>query len=223
MAGLQVTVTPPHPPPSHDEEAPSTSFEVVMKQRLGPSLVKAICWLAALAECLVIVAHSVPDIAFSHFVLSKLVTTGGAQHISISPLFLLGTLLTVIGGYIRYRCYRELGSLFTFEMSIRADHRLITTGPYSVVRHPGYLGVVCAVLGIVCWHGSSGSWARTCGAFDTKLFQVLSLVFLILVTIITMGLMRRMSKEDEALRREFHQDWDDWAELVPCKLIPGVY
>ncbi len=40
MAGLQVTVTPPHPPPSHDEEAPSTSFEVVMKQRLGPSLVK---------------------------------------------------------------------------------------------------------------------------------------------------------------------------------------
>ncbi|KAF8919974.1 hypothetical protein CPB85DRAFT_1429446 [Mucidula mucida] len=204
MAGLQVTVTPPHPPPSHDEEAPSTSFEVVMKQRLGPSLVKAICWLAALAECL-------------------LVITGGAQHISISPLFLLGTLLTVIGGYIRYRCYRELGSLFTFEMSIRADHRLITTGPYAVVRHPGYLGVVCAVLGIVCWHGSSGSWARTCGAFDTKLFQVLSLVFLILVTIITMGLMRRMSKEDEALRKEFHQDWDEWAELVPCKLIPGVY
>ncbi len=68
-----------------------------------------------------------------------------------------------------------------------------------------------------------GSWARTCGAFDTKLFQVLSLVFLILVTIITMGLMRRMSKEDEALRKEFHQDWDEWAELVPCKLIPGVY
>lgn len=173
MVGLQVTVTPPHPPPSHDEEAPSTSFEVVMKQRIGPWVVKVspnifgpapsliigqtICWLAAIAEALVIVAQALPATCFSRIVLSYLVVSGSAEHVRISPLFLLGISLSVIGGYIRYRCYRELGSLFTFEMSIRADHRLVRSGPYAVVRHPGYLGVLCAVIGIICWHSASVS------------------------------------------------------------------
>lgn len=39
--GLQITATPPHPPPAKSEEAPSTSWEVVVKQRGGPVVIKA--------------------------------------------------------------------------------------------------------------------------------------------------------------------------------------
>lgn len=39
--GLQITVTPPHPPPAKSEEAPSTTWEVVLKQRGGPVVIKA--------------------------------------------------------------------------------------------------------------------------------------------------------------------------------------
>lgn len=74
-----------------------------------------------------------------------------------SPTFLLGTCLASAGGYIRYCCYRELGHLFTFEMSIMKEHKLITTGPYAIVRHPAYTGAVCTIVGIVLLHSASVS------------------------------------------------------------------
>ncbi|PBK73812.1 hypothetical protein ARMSODRAFT_931083 [Armillaria solidipes] len=223
MLGLQISVTPPHPPPDSSEKAPSTCLEVIVKQRLGPLLVKIICWLGAIAESTVIVAGSVPENDLSRSVLSALVVTGSADQIRITPLFLLGILLTTLGGYIRYRCYQELGRLFTFEMSIREGHELIRTGPYTVVRHPGYSGVICAILGIVLWHASSGSWARTCGALEMTSCRFLALTFLVLVTTIAVGLLRRMPKEDEALKKEFPEEWANWAAKVPHKLLPGVY
>lgn len=39
---------------------------------------------------------------------------------------------------------------------------------------------------------------------------------------ITTGLLARMSKEDEALKKTFGQDWIEWATKVPYKLIPGI-
>jgi protein-S-isoprenylcysteine O-methyltransferase Ste14 len=75
----------------------------------------------------------------------------------MSPQFVCGFLLTVLGGYVRFRCYRELGHLFTFEMSIRKDHRLITIGPYSIVRHPGYAGVLFTMGGVVLCNVSTVS------------------------------------------------------------------
>lgn len=66
----------------------------------------------------------------------------------------VGTFLATIGGYIRWACYNALGHLFTFEMSIRGDHRLITGGPYAWVRHPGYTGVLSTFMGLGFWHAT---------------------------------------------------------------------
>lgn len=43
MVGLQIAVTPPHPPPAEEEKAASTKLEVILKQRSGPLVVK-VCW-----------------------------------------------------------------------------------------------------------------------------------------------------------------------------------
>lgn len=69
----------------------------------------------------------------------------------------VGTLLATIGGYIRWTCYCALGRLFTFEMSIRDDHTLVTDGPYAWVRHPGYTGVLSTFIGMGIWHATKVS------------------------------------------------------------------
>lgn len=62
--------------------------------------------------------------------------------------------MTISGAYLRVLCYKSLGSLFTFEMSIRDDHRLVKDGPYQVVRHPSYLGLLLTMVGLFLWHAS---------------------------------------------------------------------
>ena len=37
------------------------------------------------------------------------------------------------------------------------------------------------------------------------------------------GLLLRMSKEDEALQKVFGDEWDEWARSVPYSLIPGIF
>lgn len=48
--------------------------------------------------------------------------------------------LTILGTGIRFRAYQDLGNLFTFDIGTREDHKLITTGIYKYIRHPGYTG-----------------------------------------------------------------------------------
>lgn len=131
--------------------------------------------------------------------------------------------MATLGGYIRHCCFRALGRLFTFEISIRDEHELITDGPYSIVRHPSYTGALLTVIGIIFWHSSPGSWITECGILETKLGQTAAFLFLAYVSALTIGLMLRMSKEDEALQKLFGNEWDDWARTVPYSLVPGIY
>lgn len=70
------------------------------------------------------------------------------------PAVLAGTLLAAAGGLVRAACYRALGPCFTFELAIRAGHRLVTHGPYARVRHPGYAALLLAIAGTAAWHSS---------------------------------------------------------------------
>ncbi|TFK44261.1 hypothetical protein BDQ12DRAFT_672666 [Crucibulum laeve] len=141
----------------------------------------------------------------------------------MSKTFALGVSMIYFGAFIRQRCYTALGKLFTYEMSIRSDHYLVTTGPYAFVRHPGYTGVLLTVTGVAVWHTCPGSWTRECGVMSTNIGRVAATVYLILVSLITSGLLLRMSKEDEALKRNFQKDWEKWSEEVPYRLIPGLF
>lgn len=48
-------------------------------------------------------------------------------------------------------------------------------------------------------------------------------MFIVFVSTLTTGLMLRMSKEDIALKKEFGNQWDNWARIVPYSIIPWVY
>jgi hypothetical protein len=62
-------------------------------------------------------------------------------------LALLGVLLAATGALLASSAKRALGGLFTANLGVKEDHALITTGPYALVRHPIYLGILLFVLG----------------------------------------------------------------------------
>jgi len=53
-------------------------------------------------------------------------------------------------------------------------------------------------------------------------FAVLSYTLLVILGGLYLVLMR-MSKEDEALRKHFGKQWEDWAKNVPYYVVPGIY
>ncbi|KDR75066.1 hypothetical protein GALMADRAFT_69357 [Galerina marginata CBS 339.88] len=223
MAGLHNSTTPPNSPPSADEKVPPKGLEIFIQQRATRFVAKIICWSAALAEIAIVLAYQKPHLPLSQYILSNLVFSGNAEKVRPTIPFFAATFTMVLGSYIRWCCYRALGDLFTFEMSIRRNHRLVMRGPYVVVRHPAYAGLILTVGGFVSWHASPGSWARECGVFQTTAGKLIAYGYVGPVSIVTVALLARMSKEDAMLKRKFGAQWDEWARRVPYMLIPGIY
>lgn len=149
--------------------------------------------------------------------------------------------MAITGASVRLTCFRALGHLFTFEMSIRKDHRLVTDGPYGVVRHPGYAGLLLMAAGTLLWQGSSvsvrlsqivyipiyhlhkGSWTIECGVLKIIIGRLVASVYVATISTVVFGLLLRMFKEDEQLKRIFGREWDEWARRVPYLVIPWLY
>jgi protein-S-isoprenylcysteine O-methyltransferase Ste14 len=81
-------------------------------------------------------------------------------------------------------------------------HRVVSTGPYAVIRHPGYLGMMVAAAASAL---ALGSWLGLAPAFAYS--------FLI---------WRRVRIEDRFLR-EHLDGYAQYAARVPWRLIPGVW
>ena len=119
--------------------------------------------------------------------------------------------------------YRHLGRLFRFEVSIQEHHELIVSGPYSVVRHPSYAGLILMFGGWFPWHLSKGSWIIESGLWNTILGRLFVVMYFTLLMSTIFFTLSRMSKEDVALRNQFGKKWDDWAMRVPYSIFPGIY
>jgi protein-S-isoprenylcysteine O-methyltransferase Ste14 len=74
-----------------------------------------------------------------------------------------------------------------------ADHRLITRGPFAIVRHPMYLGLMLASLG------------------GLLIYRTWTAVF----TLTFLGLFVRARREETALAAEFGAEWEAYRRRVP--------
>lgn len=63
-------------------------------------------------------------------------------------LFYPGLTLWLLGLALTVWAYHTLGRFFSLDVQIQSDHRVIATGPYRFVRHPGYAGVLFAFVGL---------------------------------------------------------------------------
>lgn len=136
------------------------------------------------------------------------------------------------------RCFKTLGPFFTFEITIRPKHHLITGGPYAWVRHPSYTGVYLTLLGasLALWspetlnagHASqTTNWTAFLGpiwhAWQKTFGMAFAGVWVAKCLFACHGMTTRMKKEDSVLEATFRECWEDYAERVPWKLIPGIW
>jgi len=123
-------------------------------------MIQMFCIALAVIEIIVICTTVIPSFSFLQTPITLLfrLEPGSvgqvANNIKCTPVFILGCTLVSLGAVIRLAAYQALGHMFTFEMSIKKDHRLVTSGPYAYVRHPGYTGVLSFVVGATCSLGS---------------------------------------------------------------------
>jgi protein-S-isoprenylcysteine O-methyltransferase Ste14 len=76
-----------------------------------------------------------------------------------------------------------------------ADHKLVVNGPFAIVRHPMYLGLVMAALGsLFLYH----TWT--------------TLAFAVFAPFV----LRRAKREELALAAEFGEQWQDYCQQVPA-------
>lgn len=143
-------------------------------------------------------------LALAHIVIGSL--DAGRWHLT-APLpasVRIGALIGMATGLgMFYRAMRE-NRFFSAVVRIQSDRgqRVIETGPYSVVRHPGYAGLVIVppLSGLAL-----GSWS----AVATGL-------------IISALVLRRVLFEDAFLRANL-EGYVAYAGRVPHRLIPGVW
>ena len=60
----------------------------------------------------------------------------------------LGAVVFALGLVLRAWAVRELGRFFKFTVVVQADHRVVDTGPYRLIRHPSYTGLLMVELGL---------------------------------------------------------------------------
>lgn len=59
----------------------------------------------------------------------------------------LGLILAACGVALRIWSAKTLGEFHTRTLLIKEGHKVIQHGPYRFIRHPGYLGIMCMLIG----------------------------------------------------------------------------
>jgi protein-S-isoprenylcysteine O-methyltransferase Ste14 len=87
--------------------------------------------------------------------LAPLVAPGAAIRPGVAA-FAAGMVVLLAGLVLRGWSIKVLGDYFTSTVMVSSDQPVIATGPYRVLRHPSYAGVILAVIGIGL---ASANWA----------------------------------------------------------------
>ncbi len=74
--------------------------------------------------------------------------------------FAAGMVVLLAGLVLRGWSFKTLGQYFTHTVMVSSDQPVIATGPYRVLRHPSYAGLILAGLGVGL---ASANWAGLAG------------------------------------------------------------
>jgi len=114
----------------------------------------------------------------------------------------LGVVLFSVGGALRLWPVVVLGPRFSGLGAIQPGHTLVTSGIYSVIRHPSYLGLLVNSLGFgLAFRSGVG----------------------VLITALTLvPLLARIHAEERLLRSQFGDEYAAYCART-SRLIPGIY
>lgn len=114
-----------------------------------------------------------------------------------------GLVLLLGGTFFRLWCIQTLGKYFTSTVQTQANQRIITTGAYSVIRHPSYLGAYLAIV------GSAFLLHAYYGIIFSSILMFAAYWY-------------RIKVEEETLVREFGKEYKSYQARTK-KLFPYIY
>jgi protein-S-isoprenylcysteine O-methyltransferase Ste14 len=118
------------------------------------------------------------------------------------PMQWITVAATVAGLAFTWWARLHLGRLWSSNVARKADHHVIDSGPYGVVRHPIYTGIILASTATAVLRGTAAGWLG--------------------VAIMTAGWYVKARTEERYLREELGADaYDAYARRVPM-LVPFV-
>jgi len=213
--------TPPNPTP------PNARYhtEEMYILRIAPLVFKChqfIAYGCAVFEVLFYLRTLLPSLPSSPIDPSSLICPARnvQPDLDLTPSFLMGVLAVVLGTYIRLDCFKALGQLFTFDLTVHPQHRLVTHRFYSYVRHPAYTGSLLLIFGLALSHLTAGSWMTECGVLRSRGVAGIAWASWWLWTF-CVGI-SRADAEDRQMRKLFGAEWEAYAAEVHWWFFPGL-
>jgi len=121
---------------------------------------------------------------------------------SLHSLAVVGLALTIAGCAFAIWARLVLGSNWSGRATVKADHQLMTGGPYAIARHPIYTGLLVAVVGTAL---ADGEWHA----------------FMAVITIL-LAFVVKMSQEERLMIQTFPAEYPAYRHRVKA-LIPGIF
>ncbi|MGA2857019.1 MAG: isoprenylcysteine carboxylmethyltransferase family protein [Candidatus Sulfotelmatobacter sp.] len=116
--------------------------------------------------------------------------------------FWIGAVVTASGLLFSVCGRRYLGRNWSRAVTIKKDHELITGGPYSLVRHPIYTGLLAGLFGCAL---AVGEWRG-----------------LVAVGLVFIALLRKLRLEEQWMREQFGEVYENYSRQVRA-LVPYVF
>ena len=133
----------------------------------------------------------------------------GVSHVPAAVLpggavtFGIGAVVGWLGLLLRWWSFVTLGRSFTTVLKVTHDQAVVDSGPYRVLRHPSYTGLLLALLGCGVM---LGNWAGSLAAF----------------AVVLAGLVYRIRIEERALAATLGDAYREFAS-GRARLLPHVW
>jgi len=129
--------------------------------------------------------------------------TDQVMVLGTTAALLIGIALGLAGVALRSAAMSTLGDLYALTPQAGANLSIVTRGPYALIRHPGYAGILLSLLGLQL---IAGTWVA-----------VLALLLVILPLPI------RIQIEEQLLIEQLGARYGEYERRTPYRLIPGIY
>jgi protein-S-isoprenylcysteine O-methyltransferase Ste14 len=115
--------------------------------------------------------------------------------------FWSGSAVTAVGLLFAIWARRHLGRNWSQAVTVKVGHELITSGPYALVRHPIYTGLLLAFVGSAV---ARGEWRG-----------------LVAVALVFASLWHKLRLEEKWMRGQFGESYEAYSRRVAA-LVPYV-